>query len=296
MAQKSLNKYILAIVVLALLLPTAFLGGVILSETIKDDFSLTADSLSSWISAGATVAIAVLTFILAKETWYLREAQARQLSDLQRDSIRPYVDFSLVHSRVDFHFIDLKIANYGRGVARNIKFKLVSDLGCVSVEGTNPVVDSIFKLGAIKNGISNLGIGQVYKSFVFSFLDVIQKIGEDEVFLTKFSVEMTYCDTQGYEYKNTVFIDMSSFSGIIELGGGDPIYKMAKSLDKISAWAQGLTSSSSKRINVNSYSNADRVRERKALEVRYEAFQKAKIDKKVKETDLFMSTRSSDEN
>ncbi|WP_139159520.1 hypothetical protein [Pseudomonas argentinensis] len=219
MAQKSLNKYILSIVILALLLPAAFMGGVILSETIKDDFLLTADSLSSWISAGATVAIAVLTFILAKETWYLRAAQTKQLSELQRDSIKPYVDFSLVHSRVDFHFIELKIANYGRGVAKNIKFKLLSDLDGIGIEDANPVVDSIFKLGAIKSGISNLGIGQVYKSFVFGFLDVIGKIGEDKVFLTRFSIEITYFDTQGYEYRNTVLIDMSSFSGIIELGG-----------------------------------------------------------------------------
>lgn len=268
MRKNNLNKHILAIVVLVLLLPMVFIGGVVLGGSVQGGLSLTADSLSSWISALATAAIAVLTFILAKETWYLREAQNRQLAELQRDSIRPLIDFSLVHNRVSFHLIDVKIANYGRGIAKNVRFNLAKDGGGVVSMGANPIVDGIFNLGAVSSGISNPGINQVYKSFAFGFLDIIDKMGESEAFLTKFSVEISYSDINGYDYRNVVLIDVSSFSGVVEIGGGDPLYKISNNIEKIMKWMEGLTRRSSNRISVDSYGKEDREQERKAIEAR----------------------------
>ena len=264
-----LNKYILTIVVLVLILPMVFIGGVVLGGSVQGGIKLTADSLSSWISALATAAIAVLTFILAKETWYLREAQNRQLAELQQDAIKPFIDFSLVHCKANFHLIEVRIANYGRGIARDVKFKLVDVAGGVAEIGVNPIVDGIFSLGAVSNGISNLGIGQIYKSFAFGFLDVIGKMGEKPAFGTRFAIEVTCFDVRGHEYKNVVLLDMSSFSGTIEIGGGDPLYKISSNLEKIVNWMSSLTRGSSQRISVDSYNNADRVREKKAIEARY---------------------------
>lgn len=263
------SKYILIIVILALLVPMAFMAGTVLTSSLQDSFLLSADSLSSWVSALATVAIAVLTFILAKETWYLREAQSAQLEQMQRDSIKPHIDFSLVHSRVDFHFMEMKIANYGSGVAKNIKFSLLHGSDEFPASVGNPIVVSIFERGAVLNGISNLGIGQVYKTFIFSFLDVINEIGEKEVFSTRFSIEIIYHDMHGFEYRDVVFVDMSSFSGVVEVGGGDPSYKISKSLEKMTAWMEGLTRSSGRRISVDAYSQTDRERERAIQQAQY---------------------------
>lgn len=271
-----LNKYILTIVVLVLILPLAFIGGIVLGGSVQGNIKLTADSLSSWISALATAAIAVLTFILAKETWYLREAQTRQLAQLQQDAIKPFIDFSLVHCKASFHLIEVKIANYGQGIAKNVKFKLVNVSEGIDGAEKNPIVKALFSLGAVSNGISNLGIGQVYKSFVFGFLDVIREIGEQETFSTKFAIEISYFDIRNNEYKNIVLLDMSSFEGTIEIGGGDPLYKISNNLEKIVDWMNALTRGSSRRISVNSYNNADRMRERKSIEARHAELLKQK--------------------
>lgn len=267
MESAKLNKLILAIVILSLTLPMAFIAGVVLGGANQGGLTLTADSLSSWISALATAAIAVLTFILAKETWYLREAQSKQLAELQKDAIKPFIDFSLVHSRVSLHLIEVKIANYGRGIAKNVKFRLVKDVDGISDLGSNPIVDGIFSLGAVSKGISNLGIGQVYKSFAFGFLDILSEIGEEKTFLTRFSIEISYSDIHQHEYRNTVLIDMSSFAGIVEVGDGDPLYKISTHLEKMNNWMSNLTKSS-QRISVNSYDKADRDQETEDYNIR----------------------------
>lgn len=262
MKREKSSKYILTIVILVLLVPMAFMAGAVLVSSFQDSFTLTADSLSSWVSALATVAIAILTFILAKETWYLREAQSAQLEQVQRDSIRPYIDFSLVHSQVDISLIDMKIANYGRGVAKNIRFTLLDDVCGLSAVVQNPIVDSIFKMGAVSVGISNLGIGQVYKTYVFSFIEVMNEIGEEETFSTRFSLAVSYQDMYGFEYRDVVLVDLSSFSGVADVGGGDPKYKISKSLEKMASWMEGLTRGAGRRLRVDSYSQEDRERER----------------------------------
>ncbi|EIU7188125.1 hypothetical protein AAF158_006046 [Pseudomonas aeruginosa] len=263
---KNENSKILAIVILALLLPMAFMAGMVLANSLQTELTLTADSISSWISAIATAAIAVLTFILAKETWYLRAAQNQQIAEMQRESIRPHIDLSLTHSIVGIHFIELKIANYGRGIAKNIKFKIINQHRNNNEPTKNPIINSILGLGAISNGISHLGIEQVYKTFVFSFLDVLSKIGEEAVFSTKFSIEISYTDMQDTPYKDIILIDMSSFRGVIEIGGGSPNYKIATNIEKIAKWVESLTRGNNGRIDVNSFTDEDRQRERQTLE------------------------------
>lgn len=274
--QNGINKYILAVVILSLMLPMTFMAGFVLASSVQDGFLLTSDSLSSWISALATVAIAVLTIILAKETWYLREAQSNQLEEMRRDSIRPHIDISLNHGRVGVHFMDLRIANSGKGVAKNIKFSLADEIDGISHLGMNPLVDSVFKLGAISNGISNLGTGQTYKSYVFSFIDVMKAIGHDKTFSTKFYIGLNYSDIHGYEYADIVLFDISSYSGIIELGGADPIYTMSKSLEKIQTLLKGVTKSN--KIKVDVYNQLDRLLEKEEFEKMVERY-RAKNEK-----------------
>ncbi|MCY1542518.1 hypothetical protein D9M68_782690 [compost metagenome] len=205
---------------------------------------------------------------------------------MQRDSIKPHIDFSLVHSRVDIHFMEMKIANYGSGVAKYIRFNFLQ--GAEEVPGGvgNPIVESIFERGAVSNGISNLGIGQVYKTFIFSFIDVINKIGEKEAFATRFSLEVVYHDMHGFEYRDVVLVDMSSFSGVVEVGGGDPAYKISKSLEKMTSWMEGLTKSSARRISIDAYSQVDREQERAAQLAQREEYRRkleSEVNNKSKE-------------
>ncbi|MEH8148330.1 hypothetical protein [Aeromonas veronii] len=75
MNEKSLIP--LMVTAMAVVAPLLFILGLVVGNHLQGNASLTADSISSWLSAIATVAIAILTFILAKETWYLREAQIK---------------------------------------------------------------------------------------------------------------------------------------------------------------------------------------------------------------------------
>ncbi|WP_373823823.1 hypothetical protein, partial [Neisseria dentiae] len=85
----------LFIIILSVIAPSLFLAGVVFGHYFSESQVLIADSISSWVSAVATVAIAILTFILAKETWHLREAQISQLEELKRENFRPNIGFQL---------------------------------------------------------------------------------------------------------------------------------------------------------------------------------------------------------
>ena len=90
-----------------LLVPVIFIIGLVVGLNIDGNVSLSTDTLSSWITAFATVAIAVLTFVLAKETWYLRLAQLRQMEDLRIESIRPSLEFYLLSAPASFQFMNV---------------------------------------------------------------------------------------------------------------------------------------------------------------------------------------------
>lgn len=55
---------------------------------------------ASWVSAFATVAIAILTVVLAKETWALRKAQNKQVDSLRKETLRPQVSVTLEPRRI----------------------------------------------------------------------------------------------------------------------------------------------------------------------------------------------------
>lgn len=121
--------------------PLLFILGLVVGNQLQGSGALSADSLSSWLSAIATVAIAVLTFILAKETWYLREAQIQQLAELKRENIRPNVGVQLESSQVGMNFINVKISNLGKGIARKISFTFLDRQGNQVTASQDVVVD-----------------------------------------------------------------------------------------------------------------------------------------------------------
>lgn len=254
--------------------PLIFILGIVAGSQIQLSSILTADSLSSWVSALATVAIAVLTFILAKETWYLREAQIEQVNSLRKENIRPSVSVTLKNSDISFNLMMVNVSNLGKGIARNVSFQFIDKDGGEISEGENVIVDLFLKLHIFSNGMHSLGINQKVDSFLFSFFELKGKLEGDDIFTPFFKIVVSYTDVEGNDYSNELTIDFAELKGITEIGGGDPLHKMAGDLTKLREQFERMTNSSSKKLHVNTYTSKDREAQRKADEERFAEYKK----------------------
>lgn len=242
---------------MAVVAPLLFILGLVIGNHLQGNGQLTADSLSSWLSAIATVAIAMLTFILAKETWYLREAQIQQLEELKRENIRPNIGIQLESSPVGIHFIDVKINNFGKGIARKVRFSFRDRDGHPVIQGQDPVVDKFLKLSMFTRGVESIGIGQVLSSFVFSFLDLGKEL-DGKIFEPYLNILIEYEDVENYLYSNTFEIDFSQYEGVSHLGGADAIHKISDEIKKIRENLDKVIKSSGGRLEVDVFDDSDR--------------------------------------
>jgi len=249
---------------IAITLPLMLLVGLAIRTQRNPSISLSPDSASSWVSAMATLAIAVLTFILAKETWYLRLAQVSQLAELKKENIRPNVNVQLDPSKVGLNFIDAKVSNLGRGIARKVRIELVDEKGARVKDGIDPVVEKFRKLAIFRQGIEAMGIGQTISSFVFSFFDLGSEL-KGEIFKPMLRFAVSFEDVEGNAYQNEFVVDFAQFEGISELGGGDPLHLISKELKQIRECLTKV-SQSDRRIGVNTFSSEDRAKEREQVE------------------------------
>ncbi|MEZ8320473.1 hypothetical protein [Vibrio splendidus] len=194
---KDSDKSILPIVFLigAVLIPLTFILGIVVGTEIQMSTALPVDTLPSWVSAIATVAISVLTFSLAKETWHLRIAQVEQLSDFRKEMIKPNIEFGLSHSKAGSDLVELKVNSNGKGIAKNISFEIYDEKGRPLVYGANFVTDRLLSLRFITDGIKSLGSEHKIETFLFSFseglcfrtqstlsFDVIRRLGSSRAY------------------------------------------------------------------------------------------------------------------
>lgn len=250
----------LLITVSSVSIPIVFIMGWVIGTKQIQGASLAADSISSWVNALATVAITVLTFILAKETWYLREAQVQQLAELKRENIRPNVSVQLEPSRVGMNFIDVKVANLGKGIARKVTITFLDQQGNTVGAGSDPVVEKFRKLSIFRRGIESMGIGQVISSFVFSFFDLGDEL-KGEIFKPILRMVVRFEDIEGQQYSTEYVVDFAQYEGISQLGGGDPTHQMAEELKKLREAFARLRLSDGK-LAVNVFDADDRTAER----------------------------------
>lgn len=252
-----------------ILLPTIFIAGLALGAFYQGSMSLSQDNLSSWVTALATVSIAVLTLVLAKETWNLRNIQLDQIEQIRKDTIRPAVDFIVKTNPTSMMYMDVCISNTGTGTAHNIKFL---------IEGHNPVKNEIYdtiekellKLNILKNGILSLGVNEKRTSFVFDFNELTRNYENTDLFQTTFVVNISYEDIEGEIFSSVAKLDFSEFLGISEIGK-EPLMAMASSIKKIEREIQKITKGISfKRFEVNSYNSDDRKEESKLAKKRRE--------------------------
>ncbi|MEN8636990.1 hypothetical protein ABFV74_14880 [Pseudoalteromonas distincta] len=254
----------LMVVIGAVSAPLIYILGLATGSQIQLSSILATDSLSSWVAALATVAIAVLTFILAKETWYLREAQIEQINSLRKENIRPVVLVTLKNSDIAFNLMMVNLSNLGKGIARNVSFKFIDKSGTEISEGNNVIVDLFLNLHVFSNGMHSLGINQSVDSFLFSFYDLKGKLEDNDIFTPFFTIIVSYSDVEGNIYTNELTIDFAEFKGITEIGGGNPLHKMAEDLKKLREQIEKMTSSSPKKLHVNTYTSRDREEQQKA--------------------------------
>lgn len=233
----------------------AFVIGIFVGNFIPSKNFFAQDTVSSWVSAAATVVITILTFILAIETWRLRSAQTAQIEKLQQESIQPNVSLSLTSNAAGVHFMDAVISNSGKGIARNIRFLFLNRDGSAATGDSQPIIKSFKELSMFEHGIESLGIGQQLSSFVFSFLELQQKIGVD-VFSPYLNVVITYDDVEGRKYSNAFTVDFIQYKGVSKLSGG-PMEKISSEIKEFRKAFEKIIVSSD-RIGVNIYDSDDR--------------------------------------
>lgn len=250
------NLIPLMVTTMAVVAPLLFILGLVVGNQLQGNSSLTADSISSWLSAIATVAIAMLTFILAKETWYLREAQIRQLEELKRENIRPNIGIQLESSPIGMNFINVKIGNSGKGIARKVSIKFLDCNGDDVPKDADVVVEKFRKLAIFRQGIQSMGIGQEISSFVFSFLDLGREL-HGEIFKPYLNIFIEFEDVEGNPYSNSFAIDFAQYEGISELGG-DALHEIATEIKKIREQIGKVTGRSDGKLSVNIFDSNDR--------------------------------------
>lgn len=200
--------------------------------------------------------IAILTFILAKETWYLREAQIQQLEELKRENIRPNIGIQLTPNPAGFNLFDIKITNHGKGIAKKISIKFLDQQGNEVSEDTDIVVSEFRKLAMLRLGIQTMGIGQEISSFVFSFHELSEKLKGD-IFSPFIHIAINFEDVSGYSYSNSFTIDFAQFQGMSEVGGNS-LYKLSNEIKKIREVLERATRRNGGRVSVDMFTSEDR--------------------------------------
>ena len=251
------------ILIAAFISPTLFIAGVAVGSSANIPSESAWIYISAIISAIATFIIALLTIVLAVETWRLRRTQDDQIDTNRKENIRPYVEIFLESSVVGFQFIIFKVENIGRGLARNVKFEIENSESNF-LDSEKEIIARLKELSFFTNSLNTLGVNNTKKSFLFSFIDMQKKYGK-EFFKTRLSFKINFEDMEGNSYTNYSVIDLSEFEGITELGKGNPAYRTSIELEKIKELLKSAISGN-KRINIDSYSQFDRDSRQKMIE------------------------------
>lgn len=236
----------------------ALVVGMKIGASVPGAATAASDSLSGWITAVATVGICVLTTVLAIETWRLRAAQALQIKEFILEGIRPNVSVELSGSHVGMNFMNVKVVNSGKGIAKNIRFQFLDRLNQPVTAETEPIVAVFHKLTMFRLGIQSLGINQELKSFIFSFLELEGKLGVG-AFTPFVNIRITFEDSAGNEYVNCFVIDFAQYEGFSEIGG-DSLNRLADEVKRIREGLAGIAAGK-KRLAVNVHSSEDRAEE-----------------------------------
>jgi hypothetical protein len=202
------------------------------------------------VTALATIALARVTFVLAKET--------KRLADVGE---RPNVVITFEPNRRSMMYLDMIMQNVGTAPAYDVEFVFDPPLEIETQQGrTQP--------GMIKK-ISILKPQQLLVASFVSWADLRTK-----AFTTK--VSWTRIPNSKKREDLSYFVDLQLLEGLRRLGG-DPQVEMAQAVKKISDEV-GHLGSGFRKLSVNTFSAADREKEQCEAEEWYEKNTKKESD------------------
>ena len=130
---------------------------------------------SAWITAGATVILALITYFYVRLT--------KQLLDAQTD---PYVVVSTIHDSNRLTIIQLVIKNIGSGLARDIKFHCSRPIPTrawgITIDDAKDA--ATMEAGPLIEGIPGLAPGEERRIDWGQYGGLIKAIGTEPIYIT----------------------------------------------------------------------------------------------------------------
>ena len=210
-----------------LIVVTAVMFGVSIGSSLVNKTEFTQDTYSGWIAAGATLAITILTVVLAWETHAMRILQQQQMKGLRADAIKPDIDIHLQTIGTMSNLLDIVVRNSGNGVARNINTNILHVDGYGDSKIASEIIDELNKRAIMSYGISTLGPRRERRSFALHMLDY-----KDDILDIRLEVKTTCIDDDGTEHPFISTIDFGEYrgTGSLEI---KTTHDIAKALNKI---------------------------------------------------------------
>jgi len=205
----------------------------------------------------ATIAYAVLTYTLVRETRLLRQVQTEPKIEITARSF----DFAITMVR-------LRIRNSGLGPAYNLQFRPKILKGG---DSASKLLQEFMEPNYFKVGLSYIGSGHEHFSGVTSMPE-----DYDGKIASIISFDIDYMSGTGQKYQETIIIDMSEQKGTYQVGKPN-LYSIAKSLESLKQDI-GHIASGFKRIKAEVYTAKDRELERKQLQEMHERRKGAKTE------------------
>ena len=165
-------------------------------------------ALSSVVLMSATIVMAIATWRLASETRKSRE-----------DSQKPKLSVKLKTDKEAREFVELVIANLGKGPAFNVGFRLVGD------EADLDTHNVLTRGPSVPIGFFGPGESETYT------LNSMRTLSQDPP-IKPFSVHIDYVDLNGNQIQEDVELDAHQFEGLYGTGVS-PAWRQMEALEKI---------------------------------------------------------------
>jgi hypothetical protein len=174
------------------------------------------NAFATLATAGATVALAYLTYRLAWESRSLRKAgsEPRIVSYLE-----PHPEG---HGGVNF-----VLANIGQGPAFDVRFAFVYD------DEDFKAHDVLLKNDEVRTNLTVIPQGQKVAALFGVGYVLFGSDAKGGTILKPFEVQVSYRDIEGRSRASSAKIDVRQFAGLPGLANKPPVIAIAKSLEKI---------------------------------------------------------------
>lgn len=173
---------------------------------------------SAWVTAIATLVLALLTFVYVRIT--------RKILESQSD---PCIIVSVIHDKDRPSILQLVAKNIGNGLAHDISFKFSKPLPhkAWGIEIDKAKIAEEMKYGPFILGIPALGPGEERKVDWGQYGGLLKNIGEQQITAT------SYFKKNGKKMKPIIsYLDVKSFEGTN--ASETPVAKVAKHIEELS--------------------------------------------------------------